>query len=333
MASTSWPNDTNSRQVTQVEYEGLVSGYAYDGFTNGVPTDSTPCYADGASGMVVKMRAGKTAEIRGHGYAVGDTDVSITVPANASGSTRIDRVVLELDRSGTGQWNVTEKLVQGTPGSGQPPALTQQATDTGKWQMPVAQVTVANGASAISPANVENESWYVSPTGMITCTRIPQALPVRFGLQVMESDTGRLFVGTNSAWKPQIEDSGWINCTINSQFWKVSGISPKIRRYNGVIYCSGGSMERKSGLAGTTDSSVFSWPANLGYVAATSADHRRAASYTTGAGLADVTFYPTNDPARANWCYILGHDAMSTGDVLYVSEMQWIPATDDYWGD
>lgn len=330
MASTSWPNDTNSRQVSQVQYEQLVSGYSLDGWTGKTPNDPSPIYADGASGMVVKVRAGSTAQARGHGYAAGDTDVSVTVPANSSGSTRIDRVVLELDRSGTGEWNVTEKLVQGTAGSGQPPALTQQINDSGKFQVLGARINVASGASAISASDVTFEGQFVSPSGILMCTRDSRPLNVLPAVQMLETDTNRVFVGTTNSWRPIIEDSGEIFPTLNSQYWGVSGISPRIRRYNGQIYVTGGSMVRKASLQAGTQSTLFTWDRKLGF---TGPPTKRAASYISGLGIGDVGYFPTTDSSFPNWAMLEGgHTTMAKGDVLYISDISWIPAVDDYWG-
>lgn len=330
MASTSWPNDTNDRQVSQVQYEGLVSGYTLDGFTGWTSSAPAPCYADGTGGLVAKMRAGSTAQVRGHGYAVGDTDIPVTIAANSSGSTRIDRIVLQLDRSGTGKWNVTETVIQGTAGSGQPPALTQDVNASGKYQVLVARVNVASGATAISASDVFFEGQWVSPSGILICTRNSRPLSVLPGVQMLETDTNRVFVGTANAWKPIIEDSGEIFPTLNSQYWGVSGITPRMRRYNGQIYVTGGSMVRKAGLNAGTQSTLFSWDRKLGF---TGPPTRRAASYISGLGIGDVGYFPTTDSSFPNFAMLEGgHTTMAKGDVLYLSDISWIPAVDDYWG-
>lgn len=328
MASTSWPTDANGREVSQVQYEGLLSGYTLDGFTGWTSSTPAPCYADGTGGLVAKMRAGATAQGRGHGYAVGDVDVPVTIAANSAGSTRIDRIVLQLDRSGTGKWSLVETAIQGTAGSGQPPALTRDYSDSGKYQIPVARVNVAPGATALSASDVFFEGQYVSPSGFIICTRNSRPFDVMTGVQMFETDTNRVFVGNGSDWKPIIEDSGWISLSLNNVGWQINEIAPKIRRYNGKIYVSGGSIQRKSGLSGGNDSSVFHWPRTFGFPGI---DPRRASSYTTGANIADINYYPISNPGRANWCYIRGHVAMSTGDAIFFSDTDWIPATDDYW--
>lgn len=96
--------------------------------------------------MAVRIGPGE-AFIQGFQYK-SDANKDLTIGANASGSTRIDYIVLRMDRTGNTMLAV---VVVGTPGAGAP-ALTQVAGGT--WEFPIAQITVVNGASSIVSGNI-----------------------------------------------------------------------------------------------------------------------------------------------------------------------------------
>lgn len=138
----------------------MCSSFMPDGIV-GTIADTTAVYAD-STGMQVKIRSGKIATVHGHGWYSGSSDFTKTVTANASGSARVDLVVLRLSRS---TWAITAEVKAGTPGSGVPPSLTQDAATTGAgvWEIPLATVAVANGAVTIAAGNVTNAQQYVAP--------------------------------------------------------------------------------------------------------------------------------------------------------------------------
>ncbi len=158
MAESSWPTVAGSRVVTDDQWEQLASAFSDDGIVD-APGASTAVYGDG-SGRQVKIRANKLAVVGGHGYFSGTSDVVKTITANVSGLTRIDRVVLGLDRT---TWAVTSYVKAGTPGSGTAPALQRDAkgVGTGKWEISLATVTVVNGASLISASDVVVDQPYI----------------------------------------------------------------------------------------------------------------------------------------------------------------------------
>lgn len=151
MASSTWPDGT-PRTVDDNEYEILGSAWSTDGIA-GSPADTPVVYAD-SSGMQVKLRSGKYGVVHGKGWYSGTSDITKAISANSSGQPRIDLVVLGLDRA---TQLVTEYVKAGSPSSNpQPPALQRDATGsgTGKWEIPLARVAVANGAATISAGNV-----------------------------------------------------------------------------------------------------------------------------------------------------------------------------------
>lgn len=167
MAESTWPDPatTPARQVSDIQYEQLaVAGYLESGVVG--TSASGAAFAD-STGRQVKIKANTKAIIRGRMYNSGTTDIVKAVTANTSGSIRIDLLVLQLDRA---TWRVTSVIKAGTPGAGVP-AL-QQDLDTagagaGKWEIPLAVITVVNNASTLNPADVVCVAPYLYPASTI----------------------------------------------------------------------------------------------------------------------------------------------------------------------
>lgn len=85
---------------------------------------------------------------------------ALDITANVSGNPRIDTVVVEVIPAGNateGRWVL--KMVDGTPaGSPVAPTLTQTTT---AWQLPLADVAVADSASVISQGNITDRRDFV----------------------------------------------------------------------------------------------------------------------------------------------------------------------------
>lgn len=89
------------------------------------------------------------ALVQGTGY-VNNSALTLSIAANASGNPRIDTIVLRKSSSAA---TVRAAVLQGTPGASPvPPTLTQ--TDNVTWEIPLADVAVANGFVSISNANI-----------------------------------------------------------------------------------------------------------------------------------------------------------------------------------
>lgn len=108
-----------------------------------------------SSGLQVKVPTGKTW-LRGQ-YGENTSQKTIPIGPNASGSTRIDRVILRNDFVNN---RIELDVLPGTPGAGVPLALTQ---NTSKWELSLAQVTVTNGAATITAGNVVDERLWAVP--------------------------------------------------------------------------------------------------------------------------------------------------------------------------
>lgn len=210
MTQASWPSPNhNSRNVTDGEYERIAARFSDDG-VDGSPVDAAVAAA--GAGLQVVVRANVWASLRGHAWTSGTTDVTLTVAANSSGSTRTDRVVLRLDRS---TWDVTAVVLPGTPGSGAP-ALTQDAGDTGVWEIPLAKVAVPDSATSVT---VTREEQYIG-SRVRPCTSTTRPAFPRRGELIQEVDTGRTLAWNGSVWELLHGDSGEIALGAPFSTWK-----------------------------------------------------------------------------------------------------------------
>lgn len=105
----------------------------------------------------------------------------VTLDSNSSGNPRIDAIVLEVNWSGSSTTAGDVKAVKGTAGASPvAPSLTQTAGDV--WQIPLAYVTVANGAGQLVAGNVAaapNGTGYQSLTLASGFTHATPALAVK----------------------------------------------------------------------------------------------------------------------------------------------------------
>jgi len=192
VAQSSWPSPDTSRVIDDLAYERLVAAQYVDGLVGSI-TDTPLVYADG-SGRQVFVRANRIAQVRGHGWSSGGSILTLSIAANTSGSTRVDLIVLGLNRS---TWNVTAYVKAGTPGSGAP-ALQTDTGDTGIYEIPLAEVTVPNGATITSAGQVLPRAWYATPygpaaPGSTVATRPPAPVP---GVMMWQNGTAYVWNGT-----------------------------------------------------------------------------------------------------------------------------------------
>ncbi len=184
-----------------------------------------------SSGLQVLVRAG-SALVRGVMYS-NTADVTLAIGANATGSTRIDRVVLRMNRSAN---IISPVVIPGTPGSGEP-ALTQAVGGT--WDLPLARVTVAPSASTVAPGDVADERQYL-PLRINYCD-------TRYSTPPVDGSAGRIFYDLNpgvadvivtngTAWSPvTLRDSGWSNLSFANSFWTTPGYGPQVRKVGPLV--------------------------------------------------------------------------------------------------
>lgn len=221
MTETWYPNPA----VTQLQHERLL-GRAMPSGLLGVPSDQPLVFADGGGTREVRIRASRQGVVQGFGW---QNDASVfTLPSlavNSSGSTRVDLVVLRLDRT---DWSVRVKVVQGTPGAGTPAPITNPPGGSPDYfDVPLAAVTVANGATSLASNTVAQKAWYLNADGDILCTK-DTSPPHERGRRKFETDTGRAFISTGTSWLITAEDSGAAVLTMTG------GSAPWVASQNGV---------------------------------------------------------------------------------------------------
>lgn len=220
MASESYPNaNHNSGAVTTAEYEQMVAAGLGTGLV-GTPADTAVVYAD-SSGRQVKIRSGKRAVVRGSAWYSGGSDITVPISANASGSTRIDRIVLRLTKA---SGEITEEVVEGTPGAGTP-VLTRDLGTSGYYEFPLARVTVANGAATLADDTVDLDGWYLAaqPVTGVTTT-LPAAADQSPGMLVYDSQADEAFISTGGTLHTLYADSDWVPLTAASG-WSASSLA------------------------------------------------------------------------------------------------------------
>lgn len=159
MAEFSYPFDTGAgASVTQDMWSRMAKYWARPapiGDSSGTRLKVT---APG-TGLTTSVSPGE-APMLGYFYR-SDAAITVTHTANSSGSPRVDTVVLRLEIAND-NIHVVTSAVPGTPALNPTPlpivgdweALTQSV-----FEMPLAYVTVASGATAITSANVVEARW------------------------------------------------------------------------------------------------------------------------------------------------------------------------------
>lgn len=263
MAESSWPMPTyNSGAVSNSEYESL---HANEGAGMiGQYTESAAIFAD-SSGRQIKIRASRFAYIRGYTWYSGTGDVTVAIAANSSGSTRIDRVVLRLTRS---DWSVRVAVIAGTPGAGAP-AWTQNTGTTGVFEISLALVTVANGASTLNAADVVFHAMYYAPRVMIGNTNaVPWAMHANFtqyaGMMWTDATSTQVYVHDTSDAEVLVRnsDSGLTNGSgaIATGF-TTAGNGIRYQLKNGQVWLQFDLQRTGANLATGTSTTIMTLPA------------------------------------------------------------------------
>ncbi|MFI8531053.1 hypothetical protein ACIGMX_12470 [Streptomyces aquilus] len=312
MAQDSWPGPAhNDRAVTDAEFEWMAQRYSDSG-VYGDPVYNSAVVTAG-TGLSVNVRSFVHASVRGHAWYSGTSTVTLAIAANASGSTRIDRVVLRLDRSA---WTVRAVVKQGTPGGGAP-ALTQDSGDTGVFEIPLANVTLLSGATSVT---VTRNELYVGARirPCTSTTRNPNPVP---GEMAYERDTGRVRLYTGSGWSSLFDDSGVIEINAPTVAWS-NETACVLEKRNGSVHLRLGSFIRAAGtLAADIDSRL---PAII------PADYRHPTRdqyvpvYISGAKPGRITVYSKANDERAGQCWLTNKPSISNGDaVLTQASISW----------
>lgn len=151
MAQSAWPFENIDTSESQFSQWARNIGEGVKGTSGGTELKA---YGD-SSGMQVKVPAG-FAMVRGHYYS--NTAIeTLTIAAAHATLARIDSVILELDPSAnTILLTVLTGTAASTPAA---PSLTQ--TDTGVYQIRLANVAVAAAATTITSGNVTDTRTFL----------------------------------------------------------------------------------------------------------------------------------------------------------------------------
>jgi hypothetical protein len=150
MTETSFPFASSSI-ATEDQWSSMFRLAQVDGVYATDPS-GTNLRVTGYNASTVAVAAGE-AWVQGTYYA-NSTGLNVSVPTNSGGtSARKDLVVLRRDPSGD---VISVKYKTGGTSF---PSLTQ--TLNGTWEIPLAQVTVAAGASVVAPSGVVDQRWYL----------------------------------------------------------------------------------------------------------------------------------------------------------------------------
>ncbi|MEW2570506.1 hypothetical protein [Streptomyces sp. NPDC047070] len=310
MAQQSWPSPShNDREVTDAEYETIAGRFSDDG-VYGSPLDTAVVTA--GAGLSVNVRANVRGSLRGHAWTSGSTTVNLAVDANASGQTRVDLVVLRLDRSA---WTVRAVIKKGTPGSGAP-ALTQDTGDTGTFEVLVAQVTLLSGAGTVT---VKRYELYVGSRIRPLTSTTPNALALP-GELGYETNTGNVTLWTGSAKKVVYSDALDVDCDSPIAAWEIT-VASVLDARSGNVHVRLGTWNRKGGtLANNADSRL---PVLIPAAYRHRIRNMYADCYITGARIGRVTIYPANHD-RAGQVWLTQKPSLGNGDDVLPGSVSWV---------
>ncbi|ODA69506.1 hypothetical protein [Streptomyces sp. AVP053U2] len=311
MAESSWPSpEHNARAVTDVEHEILAERWSDNG-VYGTPTDTAVVSA--GTGLSVNIRPGVEASVRGHAWQSGESTVTVALSGNIAPWTRIDWVVLRLDRS---DWTVRAAIRSGTPGSGAP-SLVQDTGDTGTYEIPLARATIQSGASSVTVTRAE---LYVGARTRpcTSTTRNPHPVP---GETCFETNTGRLMVWTGASWKAVYDESGVININAPTVAWE-NQVDCVIEARNGSAHLRLGSMRRAAGpLAADIESRL---PVIIPSEYRHATRDQYGLAYCTGVEIARYIVY-SRASSRAGQVWLVNKPRIETNDVvLPASGLSWV---------
>lgn len=151
MAQSAWPFENIDTSESQFSQWARNIGEGVKGSSGGTELKA---YGD-SSGMQVKVPTG-FAMVRGHYYSNTALE-TLTIAAAHATLARIDSVILELDPSAN---TILLTVLTGTAAS-TPAAPTLTQTDTGVYQIRLANVAVAAAATTISAGNVTDTRTFL----------------------------------------------------------------------------------------------------------------------------------------------------------------------------
>jgi hypothetical protein len=176
---------TGSAISTELDWSRMSRRWGLDGVHAFQASDNTlKVVASGAATVLVNPGS---AFVNGFYYNL-DATKTLDVPANAGGTARVDLVVLRASMS------ANSIIAAYKTGGTTAPTLTQD--EAGVWEVPLAQCTVAAGASVVAAANTIDRRYL---TGRSVLPGIPGARPPSIKNQLLVEDN-RLYIGDGATW-------------------------------------------------------------------------------------------------------------------------------------
>lgn len=215
------PGETLAEAEWELMLDRWIDGVI--GTPGGTSLRATP---SGSTARGVDFAAG-SALVRGHWYKSTAVE-TLTSDANSSGSARIDRAVLRLDRSDN---SVTLTKLTGTAGAG-PPVLADSATVTDR---PLWRWTISPGAT-VATALVDERLW--APRPIRRCKdKANRPIDVQAGDLVFEMDTDTLLLYNGSFYRTVSATSGELYVQpAHPTLWEERSPLCFATRWNGVVY-------------------------------------------------------------------------------------------------
>lgn len=174
--------------------------------------------------------------------------VTVTVAANASGNPRIDTVIL---RKSFAAQTVRIAILQGTPAASPvPPTLTQSAGVT--WEIPLADIAVANGFVSITNSNITPRFIPYNGADGVYLDRILNSSggTLQTGDAVIGSLGSRAAVTSGALPLYAVARGAWLGRTANSAYGRV------LNRGIGYIRTDAAVSGSNFGALGTTAGAV-----------------------------------------------------------------------------
>ncbi|NUP02054.1 MAG: hypothetical protein HOW59_29445 [Nonomuraea sp.] len=185
MAEFSAPFD-GSPIATQLQWSRQARRWGLDG-VHALDASSTALKVTGSGTTTVSVAPGM-AFVNGFFYNL-DATKTLTVPANAGGTARVDYVVLRADMT------VKKVSAEYKTGGTSAPTLTQD--EAGIWEIPIAQCTIAAASSVVTAANVLDRRYL---TGRGVLPSIAGARPPALKNQLLVEDN-KLYIGDGASWR------------------------------------------------------------------------------------------------------------------------------------
>lgn len=159
-----------------------------------------------------------SALVRGIVY-INDGTENLSIAANASGNPRIDTIILEADFT---LQTVRLDVLQGTPAaSPTPPSLTQ--TDNVLWQIPLADIAVANGFITITDADVQSRHEWIDTAAGVYIDNVlnNSGTTLQTGDVVVWDNTADRAVTTTTTEDNKLTAGVWLGRTAAANYGRV----------------------------------------------------------------------------------------------------------------